>query len=108
MKKLTRETVINVVKNLAKEESQDGLEIVGIFGSYARNTPNEFSDVDIAYKIDHSLFSQKYKDGFSKLLKIEEIKELLQERLHHKVDLVSLNGSNEKLQANMLKEMVYV
>ncbi|PHR54512.1 MAG: hypothetical protein COA44_12825 [Arcobacter sp.] len=84
------------------------MRIVGIFGSYAQGTETDFSDVDIAYKIDHSIFSKKYKDGFSKLLHIDYVKELLQEKLHKKVDFISLNSNNLKLNQSILKDIIYV
>ena len=108
MKQLNQDNLIAIVKELSEVEAHDGFEIVGIFGSYASRTQTEFSDVDIAYRIDHELFSQKYQDGFSKLLKIDSIKEALQNRLQKKVDLVSLNATNEKLKKNILKDMIYV
>ena len=39
-------------KNQYKE--QYGIEDIGIFGSYARNTANENSDVDVFVKLKHS------------------------------------------------------
>jgi len=61
-----------------------------------------FSDIDIAYKLDYDKFSQKYKDGFSKLLRIDDIKEELQQTFKTKIDFVP--NSNKKL----LKDIVYV
>ena len=108
MNKLNRNTLIDIVKTIAKEESVEGFKIIGVFGSYAHNTQTEFSDVDIAYKIDRSVFSQKYEDGFSKLLKIDEVKTRLQEQLHKRVDLISLDSKNTKLNQNILKDIIYV
>jgi len=39
-------------KNRYKE--QYGIEEIGIFGSYARNTANENSDIDVFVKLKHS------------------------------------------------------
>ena len=84
----------------------EGFEIVGLFGSYARNTEDPFSDIDIAYRIDHDKF---YKDNaFKKLLRIEAIKKELEAHFKKRVDLVSLNGNNERLKNVIMQEIVLI
>lgn len=103
-----KQTILNTIKEIASSENRDGFEIVGLFGSFAKDTATEFSDVDIAYQIDHKQFSKKYMDGFSKLLKLDEIKKKLQSKLHKKVDFISLNSTNTSLNQNILKDIIYV
>jgi predicted nucleotidyltransferase len=103
-----KQTILNIIKEIASSENRDGFEIVGLFGSFAKGTATEFSDVDIAYKIDHKKFSKKYMDGFSKLLKLDEIKNVLQCKLCKKVDFISLNSTNTSLNQNILKDIIYV
>ena len=62
------------MKNQYKSE---GFEMVGVFGSYARGTADKYSDIDIAYNLDYETFNQKFRGGFAKLLRIEEIKQEL-------------------------------
>ncbi|MDD2699394.1 MAG: nucleotidyltransferase domain-containing protein [Arcobacteraceae bacterium] len=64
--------------------------MLGLFGSYAKETQNSFSDIDIAYKIDYDKFSQHYKDGFSKILRIDDIKEELEQTLKQKLILYQM------------------
>lgn len=47
-----KENILNIIKKIAKSENKDGFEIVGLFGSFATDNATEFSDVDIAYKIN--------------------------------------------------------
>ena len=75
------------IKKFKEKLSNEGIEIVGIFGSLARGEADEFSDIDIAYKLTKKFF-QKYKDGFSQLIRLEEIKKELKKELKKKVDLV--------------------
>ena len=91
---MTKETIVSNLKQIKPKLAQDGFFIVGIFGSVARGEEDKFSDIDIAYRIDYDKFSQKFKDGFSKILKIEEIKVELEKLLHKRVDLISLNSNN--------------
>ena len=56
----------------------------------------------MAYKLDYEKFSLKYKGGFAKLLRIDDIKKELQSIFHKPIDLVS--GTNKSI----LIDMIYV
>ena len=92
--KNTIQNITSLISEKKKLYLQEGFEIIGIFGSYARGNASKFSDVDIAYKLDFDTFDKQFKGGFSKLLRIEEIKDELQKLLHLKVDLISMNSDN--------------
>ncbi len=86
----------------AKEKYQDeGFILLGLFGSYAKETQDQYSDIDVAYTIEYDTFSQKYKDGFSKILRIDEIRKELEKTFHTKVDLVP--DSNKKVVEGMIR-----
>ena len=102
------ETIINTVKKIKVQYTSDGLLLMGIFGSYARGDADEYSDIDIAYDIDYDMFFDKYQDGFSELLRIEELKNHLELALHKKVDLIPFKSTNKKLKNNIEKDLVYV
>ena len=105
MNLITLTNILSEYKNLYADE---GFNIVGIFGSCARGTDNQFSDIDLAYDLEHQKFSEKYNDGFSKLLRIDAIKNELEKVFHKKIDLVSLNSSNKELIEEIKKELIYV
>jgi len=90
------------LKEIKPAYAQEGLILLGLFGSYAKGTETKFSDIDIAYKLDYDKFSLKYKDGFSKLLRIDDIKQELKSIFHTKIDLVPSNNKN------LLKDIIYV
>lgn len=104
----TKKDTISIIKNAKIRFEKDGFLILGIFGSFARGSDDRFSDIDIAYKLDRGLFSEKYKDGFSKLLKIQDIKKEIENDIGKKVDLVSLEGKNSLLIDSVKKELLYV
>ena len=70
---LQQDELLEKLKELKLKYQKIGFNIVGLFGSYAKGKSDEFSDIDIAYRIDYSIFSKNFQDGFSKVLKIEEI-----------------------------------
>jgi len=100
--------ILTLLKELKLRYAQEGLNIVGLFGSYAKGENDRFSDVDIAYELDRSMFSKKYHDGFSKILRIEEIKENIEKVLHKKVDFVSMQSNNQLFIDHIKQELIYV
>lgn len=99
---LNKNDIVSKLKELKPKYEQEGLILLGLFGSYTRDNQNNFSDIDIAYKLDYDKFSENYKDGFSKLLRIDDIKSELQQAFKTKIDFVP--DSNRKL----LKDIIYV
>jgi predicted nucleotidyltransferase len=103
--------ITNAIKTLSKYKNiyaKEGFNIVGIFGSCAKGSDNKFSDIDLAYNLEYQKFNENYADGFSKLLRIEDIKKELEKVFHKKVDLVSLNSNNQEFINQIKKEMIYV
>jgi len=51
---LTQQTVIGLIKKLAEEIKLSGLHLkkVVLYGSYAKNTQHEDSDIDVAFVAD--------------------------------------------------------
>ncbi|MFA6789227.1 MAG: nucleotidyltransferase domain-containing protein [Arcobacteraceae bacterium] len=99
---LQKNEIVSKLQELKPKYEQEGLILLGLFGSFAKDNQNAFSDIDIAYKLDYDKFSQKYKDGFSKLLRIDDIKSELEHTFKTKIDFVP--DTNKKL----LKDIVYV
>ena len=96
-----------ILQNIQKTNSKYqtlGFKITGLFGSYSRNEQNEFSDIDLTYKIDHAIF---YKDNaFKKLSKIEDIKKELEKVFLKKVDLIPENTKNRFMQESLEREKI--
>lgn len=99
---VSKNNILTKLKELKPIYEKEGLILVGLFGSYAKNNQNKYSDIDIAYTIDYDKFSKYYKDGFSKLLKIDNTKEELQKIFKIKVDFVPNN--NKKI----FQDIIYV
>ena len=51
---LTQKTVVTAIKKLSDEIRQSGLQLkrVILYGSYAKNTQHEWSDIDVAFVAD--------------------------------------------------------
>jgi len=97
---MKKDEILNKLKELKPIYQKEGLEILGVFGSYANNTQTKYSDIDIAYKLDYDKFSKKYVGGFSKLLRIDSIKDKLQSIFKTEVDFVP--DSNKKIKKDLI------
>ena len=84
----TKDKILSVLKNLKPKYEKEGVVLLGLFGSYAQGRQTDLSDIDIVYRLNYDKFSKKYADGFSKLLRLDAIKEDLEKRLKTKVDFL--------------------
>lgn len=99
--------ILQILKQSKQQFLDDGVEIVGVFGSFARGEQTATSDIDIAYKLLKNKFFEKYR-GFEAVCRLSDIKDELSSKLKRKVDFISLENSNKELVSNMKKEIIYV
>jgi predicted nucleotidyltransferase len=103
---MKKEDILQKVKEINKKYKDIGFKIVVLFGSYARGEEDAFSDIDLAYDINHKIF---FKDNaFKKLLKIEDIKKELEKSFHKKVDLIPYKYINKKLEKSIESDKVLI
>ncbi len=98
--------LLNKIKIEKEKLLQDGFKIIGVFGSYAKNTQTKDSDIDLLYDIE-PIFIQKYS-GFEAFSKLNEIKESLQKVLNTKVDIASIDNNSKTFKKYALKDVIYV
>ncbi len=94
---MTKVDVLNYLKEHYQEfHSKYRVEKIGIFGSYARDEATGESDIDI--------FVQMHP----KLLDMVAIKQIMEEDLHQRVDIVRLRDKmNPYLKKRILREGIY-
>ena len=93
----TRDEILKVLKEI-KPLLSDKYKVskIGLFGSYSRDEADADSDIDILVEIEPK---------FSYLIEIES---LLENRLHHKVDIVRLHTNlRERFKNRILQEVIY-
>ena len=91
-------TIKQIIKELKPElEKKFHVSSIGVFGSVARNEYSENSDVDIIV-------------DFSQPIGIEfiDLADLLEEKFHEQVDLVSKKGIKPQYFSSIENEIVYV
>lgn len=99
---LTKEGITKVLREKYPYLSDEfGVKRIGLFGSYARDTPTEASDIDLVVEFERPL-------GF----KFVELSEYLEQLLGQKVDVLTPAGiqgiRNPHIAQNIEENIVYV
>ncbi len=93
------EEVISIIRELKNEAEQKyKVEIVGIFGSFARGEQKETSDVDVLVKFCEN----------ATLFDFIGLSDFLQEKLGINVDVVPVDAVREELRERINQDMVMI
>lgn len=105
---MTQHELLEKLSFLKPKYKQEGFEIIGLFGSYAKNSYSASSDVDILYKIDDlNGYFEKYP-GWEAINHIVEVKEQLKHDLATDIDFVDIESLNEIGKKYILQEVINV
>ena len=100
------QVVLLTLQTLRSELLSDGFEILGYFGSQAREEESEQSDLDLLYCL-HDKFHSRYP-GWEAIGRIEEIRAYLADHLNLDIDLANRDSLNRVSKKYILGETVYV
>lgn len=103
---MDKENIIATLKALQPTYKQEGILLLGIFGSYARDEQNAKSDIDILIETTPQ-FLQKYK-GFRAFSRLDDIKHELEKIFSKEIDLVDKEGLKQHNNAHILESTLYV
>lgn len=90
--------IITFLKNNKHELDKYGIDKIGLFGSYAKNQENEYSDIDVLVE---------FKEGNETFDNYMDLKFYLEERFNKKVDLVIAENIKEDLKKEILDSVIY-
>lgn len=102
---MKRDEILSKLQEIKPKYEADGIVICGIFGSLARGDETEASDIDIAYELEEKLFFSKY-GGFSGATRLAQVATELENEFRKKVDFVSINSINQKLNRAIRRDLV--
>jgi predicted nucleotidyltransferase len=95
---LDKISIINFLKSHKEElKSRFFITKIGLFGSYAKDTANEDSDIDI-------VIQSTKKDFFLR----EDLREYLEANLHRSVDVGYLDSIRTYYKNKIEKDIIYV
>ncbi len=99
--------IILKLKELKPIYEKEGMKLLGIFGSFAKDSANNSSDIDILYELDAKIFYEN-NSGFKAFLRIKEIKEELQNIFKRDIDLCAKSGLSNTGEKYILGNTIYV
>lgn len=106
MSVLNKEIILNTLKEINPSIEKDGIKLLGLFGSYSRNEATENSDIDILIETT-PIFLEKNK-GLKAFLKLEELKNNLENIFAKKIDIIDKQGLIQKNNTYILNKAIYV
>ncbi len=106
MSVLNKEIILNTLKEINPSIEKDGIKLLGLFGSYSRNEATENSDIDILIETT-PLFLEKNR-GLKAFLKLEELKNNLENIFAKKIDIIDKQGLIQKNNTYILNKAIYV
>ena len=101
----TQKDVLTFLTTIKPQLQKDGIEQVGLFGSYAKNSATLTSDIDIAIKLDKNYLDKN--DVWNYFNEINKIKEMVYNKFQIKSDVFDLDSSSS-LKNKIEKEVLYV
>jgi uncharacterized protein len=105
---MNRNEIIFKLKELKSKLKDDGFNLIGIFGSFAKDKAKESSDIDILYEIVNVKEYLKKYSGWNSINHIVDTKEFLQKELKRDVDFVDRDSLNDINKKYILKDLIYV
>ena len=103
--KVTQEKILLFLKELKPELEQCGIEKLALFGSFATQSQNVYSDVDIAIQKRKDFLERYSAYDYFKL--ITRIKSQIMYKLHMPSDVFDLDSTSD-FKKQIEKELIYV
>jgi len=103
---MKKEEILFELKKLRPRYLEEGILLLGLFGSYANETQNGTSDIDILIETTPK-FLENYR-GFRAFSKLDEIKSDLKKVFKKEIDLVDKIGLEQHNNSYILENTLYV
>lgn len=106
-KDINKSIILQKLKEIKPFYERDGLILLGIFGSFARDEATKNSDIDILYDIEPKRFLSLYP-GFKAFSRLADVKSELKKIFHRDIDMATVDNNSKVFQQFTLKDIVYV
>ena len=102
---LTKDNILETLKDMQITFAKEGFIIKALFGSYSRNEANKNSDIDVLVEATPQ-FANKY--GFQSIHRIKEIQTQMSKTFGVSVDLADSSGMGATGKKFILDRAIYV
>ena len=99
---MEKEQILSYLSSIKNNLVLNGIERIGLFGSFARDSADLYSDIDIVIKTTPK-FVEKF-DGVKGFLFLEDLREDLKRKFHKPVDICDESGLKHK---EVIKDVIY-
>ena len=100
---LSKDDILAYLKELKPTLQKEGIEKIGLFGSFAKDSADLLSDIDIVIKTNNT-FIKKYK-SINAFLYLDKLRENIKKRFNRDVDICDESGLKNK---DIIKDSIYV
>jgi uncharacterized protein len=104
---MKKEEILEHLRELKPIYEQEGVILLGLFGSHSRGEATPDSDIDILYDVDADKFCKLYP-GFKAFGRLEGIKQELSNIFHSHIDLATIDNDSKTFKTHALKDAIYV
>ena len=102
---VTKVQILDFLRQLKPSLEKEGIEKIGLYGSYANEKADLYSDIDIAVKLNDDYLS--HHDVWDYFNLINHIKALISEKFSRKCDVLDLD-SDSFILTTVKDEILYV
>ena len=95
MNNIQKEEILKYLKSIKNDLNSNGIERIGLFGSFAKDNVDLASDIDILLKTNEE-FLKKYQ-GIKAFLYLEELRSKISKKFHRRVDICYESGMKNKI-----------
>ncbi len=103
---LTKNEILDYLREVKPKLQADGIEKLGLFGSYAKDRADVASDVDIVIKTTDD-FVRKFR-GFKGFIYLDELRDDFISKFKRQVDLCDTASMPDEKQNTLLTGAIYV
>ena len=101
----TKENILLYLEEIKCELQEKGIEKLALFGSYAKDTQNVYSDIDIAISKNNSFLNTHTSYNYFDI--ITNLKDKIRKKFHRNIDIFDLD-SKCSFKESIEKELIYV
>ncbi len=103
---LTKDTILAKLKNMQPVFEKEGVNLLGLFGSYSRDEAQEDSDIDILIETTPKFL--EIHGGFRAYSKLADLKVILENFFNKDVDFTDKQGLIDHNNTYILKKAIHV
>ena len=103
---MTKEYILKELTKLQPIFNKEGVNILGLFGSYSRDEATQDSDIDILIETTPKILNDNI--GWDAYVKLDELKDLLKEKFQKNIDFADKQGLLDHNNTYILNKAIYV